>query len=74
MTLQAIWLAREIDDLERCLAQELRVSTAFLGLPDFVEGIRAMVVDKDREPRWSPARLEQVDPRALADAFGLSLA
>jgi enoyl-CoA hydratase len=73
VTLQAIRRAREIDDLERCLAQVLRVSTAFLDLPDFVEGIRAAVIDKDREPRWVPARLEEVDPRAVADAFGLGV-
>lgn len=71
VALQAIRRAREIGDLEACLAQELRTSCAFLDLPDFAEGIRAAVIDKDREPRWSPARLEEVDPEQLA-AFGLS--
>jgi enoyl-CoA hydratase len=28
--------------------------------PDFVEGIRAVVIDKDNAPRWIPGRLEDV--------------
>lgn len=72
VALQAIRRARQIDDLERCLAHELVTSSAFLDLADFAEGIRAMVVDKDREPRWSPPRLEDVDPDQVADRFGLS--
>ncbi|MDV6286936.1 enoyl-CoA hydratase/isomerase family protein, partial [Rhodococcus jostii] len=32
------------------------------------EGIRAQVVDKDRNPQWSPATIEEVDP-AQVDAF-----
>jgi hypothetical protein len=27
---------------------------------DFLEGIRAAVIDKDKQPRWSPARLDDV--------------
>ncbi len=42
------------------LEQEYRVSCAALSVPDLVEGIRAQVIDKDRDPRWSPATLEEV--------------
>jgi enoyl-CoA hydratase len=35
---------------------------------DFVEGIRAQVIDKDRSPRWEPARLSDVSTAAV-DAF-----
>lgn len=34
-----------------------------------VEGIRALVVDKDHQPKWSPARLEDVNPQATASFF-----
>jgi enoyl-CoA hydratase len=48
-------------DLTACLAAELALVTRIIRLPDFAEGVRAMVVDKDRAPRWQPARIEDVD-------------
>jgi enoyl-CoA hydratase len=60
VTLRELRTARRLPDLEACLEQEYRVSCAFLDHPDFVEGIRAAVVDKDRTPRWSPATLAAV--------------
>lgn len=38
--------------LEACLAQELELTTQVCAHPDFVEGIRAVLVDKDRRPAW----------------------
>lgn len=38
---------------------------------DTMEGIRALVIDKDRTPRWNPARLEEVTP-AMVDGFFVS--
>jgi enoyl-CoA hydratase len=52
--------------LEACLAAELALVTRIIRLPDFAEGVRAMVVDKDRAPRWQPARIENVDPWLIA--------
>ena len=60
VTLAALRRARDIPDLEGALAQDLRVSMRSLASPDFAEGIRAQVVDKDRNPRWNPARVEDV--------------
>lgn len=47
-------------DLAGALAQEYRVGLRFLAGPDFREGIRAQVVDKDRTPHWQPATLAEV--------------
>ena len=46
--------------LERALAQEFTVGLHCLAGPDFREGIRAQVVDKDRNPHWRPATLAEV--------------
>jgi enoyl-CoA hydratase len=60
VTLRALRSARDLPTLEACLDQEYRISCAFLETPDFVEGIRAAVIDKDRSPRWRPPRLADV--------------
>jgi len=46
--------------LDQCLRAELALTRHVVRHPDFAEGVRAMVVDKDRNPRWSPARIEDV--------------
>ena len=46
--------------LEQCLAAERVLAGFAIRHPDFAEGVRAMVVDKDRNPHWSPARIEDV--------------
>jgi enoyl-CoA hydratase len=59
VTLEAVRRAAKLDTLEDVLAQDYRVSSASLRSHDLVEGIRAQLVDKDRNPKWSPP-LEQV--------------
>jgi enoyl-CoA hydratase len=56
--------------LPQCLAAELALSRHVTAHPDFAEGVRAMVVDKDRSPRWQPPALADVAPGMLA-ALGL---
>ena len=60
VTLEAVRRAAKLDTLEDVLAQDYRVSSASLRSHDLVEGIRAQLVDKDRNPKWSPASLAQV--------------
>ena len=57
-------------DLAACLAVELGLTRHATRHPDFLEGVRAMVVDKDRTPRWSPSSLEAVDAGPIAALFG----
>jgi enoyl-CoA hydratase len=52
--------------LPQCQAAELALTRTTMRHPDFAEGVRAMVVDKDRKPRWQPARIEDVDPTVIA--------
>lgn len=55
--------------LPRALEQELALTRRVVRHPDFAEGVRAMVVDKDRSPRWQPAAIEEVDPLAIEKMF-----
>src|SRR6185295_8081732 len=43
--------------LPQCQAFELALTRTTMQHPDFAEGVRAMVVDKDRKPHWQPARI-----------------
>ncbi len=54
--------------LAQCLEAELRATRTVTAGHEFIEGVRAMVVDKDRAPSWRPARIEEVD-RAAAEAM-----
>lgn len=69
VALAALRRARRLHCLEDELNQELRVSTRCFAASDLAEGIRAQVIDKDREPRWSPPALEQVTEDDVARYF-----
>jgi enoyl-CoA hydratase len=45
------------------------VSAACLRSPDLVEGIRAQIIDKDRNPRWSPPQPADVSDELVAGFF-----
>lgn len=46
---------------------ELQASVGCCAHPDFAEGVRALLVDKDKNPRWQPATLADVTPEWIAD-------
>jgi enoyl-CoA hydratase/carnithine racemase len=68
VTLEAVRRAAKMDTLEDVLTQDYRVSCGSLRSHDLVEGIRAQLVDKDRNPKWSPASLGRVSA-ADVDAY-----
>ena len=37
--------------------------------PDFYEGVRALILEKDNQPAWSPPRVEGVIPSKIGDYF-----
>ncbi|HUB10720.1 MAG TPA: enoyl-CoA hydratase/isomerase family protein [Acetobacteraceae bacterium] len=55
--------------LPQALDDEFALTHTTMAHPDFAEGVRAMVVDKDRRPRWQPAQIEEVDPAAIVAMF-----
>ncbi|UXA05804.1 enoyl-CoA hydratase/isomerase family protein [Mycobacterium sp. SMC-2] len=68
VTLEAVRRAAKLQTVKDVLVQDYRVSSASLRSHDLVEGIRAQLIDKDREPKWSPATLSQVT-RADVEAY-----
>ena len=69
VTLKLLRLARASSSLEQCLVREYRAALEVFASDDFREGVRAAVIDKDRNPRWSPPRIEDVTPEMLAPYF-----
>lgn len=69
VTLEAVRRAAKLDTLEDVLREEFRTSSAALRSHDLVEGIRAQLVDKDRNPKWSPADLTQCTEADVAAYF-----
>lgn len=52
-------------DLAAVLEDDYRILSRLAELPNFQEGVRAQVIDKDRSPKWVPERIEELDPEAL---------
>lgn len=69
VTLKLLRLARTAKSLEECLVREYRAALQVFASDDFREGVRAAVIDKDRQPRWSPPRIEDVTPEMVAPYF-----
>lgn len=69
VTLEALRRAASMD-VHGVLAQDRVLGAAFARHPDFVEGVRAQVVDKDRRPRWAQRSLTEVTREQVLAAFG----
>ena len=58
-----------LPDFAANMAMEYRIGARVLVLPDFAEGVRAVIVDKDHAPKWSPATAEGVTDELLDQIF-----
>ena len=65
--LQSHRAARRLTSIDEVLAMDSRLAAYMVRRPDFPEGVRARLVDKDRRPRWSPADHADVDGSAIAE-------
>jgi len=66
VALKLLRLARTSKSLEECLVREYRAALEVFASDDFREGVRAAVIDKDRNPTWSPPDIEDVTPDMVA--------
>lgn len=53
-------------EFEDCQKLEYRMVSRIIARPDFAEGIRALLIDKDKQPKWQPATIDLVDAGEVA--------
>jgi enoyl-CoA hydratase len=56
-------------DFAANMVMEYRVASRVLTRPDFAEGVRAVIVDKDNSPRWNPTTPEGVSNELIDSIF-----
>lgn len=59
----------EAYSLEKCFEMEWIMACQCCLHHDFPEGIRALIVDKDNQPRWNPSHISAVTPKYLNEFF-----
>jgi enoyl-CoA hydratase len=68
ITLRQLTVGRQ-HDLDAALALEYRLTQHVMSEHDFYEGIRAMLIDRDRQPHWRPATLAEVSDNIVDGYF-----
>jgi len=68
ITFEEIARARDLS-FEECMAMEYRIVSRILKHEDFYEGVRAVIVDKDNAPQWTPKHVADLDPAVIAEHF-----
>jgi len=68
VSLRQLAESERLRDFAANMAMEYRIASRVLTLPDFAEGVRAVIIDKDNAPRWNPASVDGVSP-AMLDAI-----
>ncbi|NBB13161.1 enoyl-CoA hydratase/isomerase family protein [Pseudomonas sp. SLFW] len=67
VTLELIRRGRSLS-LAQCFALELHLDRQWFAKGDIMEGVRALIIDKDKTPRWNPPNIEAL-PHAQVLAF-----
>lgn len=71
VSLEALRRAAGVTDLASQLPQELALAVHLASGPDFAEGVRALLVDRDGEPHWVHRRIEDVTRSEVLACFEL---
>lgn len=68
VSFECIRLIRQNPGIENALKQEFRFVSRAMEHGDFLEGVRAIIIDKDRKPKWRYATISDV-PKDGVDLF-----
>lgn len=68
VTFEQIKKAQKLS-MSQCIQMDYGLVRHFMNDHDFYEGVRALLIDKDKSPRWQPARLDAVTPQQVAAYF-----
>jgi enoyl-CoA hydratase len=69
VALRQLGLGRECATFTDNMKIEYRIASRVLTRHDFIEGVRAVIVEKDNAPKWNPARPEDVTEELLDSIF-----
>jgi enoyl-CoA hydratase len=69
ITLRQMREGARMASFEDEMSMEFRLASRVALLPDFAEGVRACLIDKDQAPRWNPPTLEDVGEDLLRTVF-----
>jgi len=68
VTLQMLRRGRHLP-LEQCFALELHLDRQWFARGDLIEGVRALLIDKDKTPRWNPPTLQALEADHVESFF-----
>jgi enoyl-CoA hydratase/carnithine racemase len=68
VTLELLRRGRHLP-LESCFSLELHLDRHWFERGDLIEGVRALIVDKDKKPQWRPATVRALNPEHVASFF-----
>ena len=69
VTFEQLNRGRGLDSFRENMKMELRIGAEMAKGNDFVEGIRALLIDKDNSPKWNPATLADISDRDVENHF-----
>jgi enoyl-CoA hydratase len=69
VTLRQIREAQGFPRLKEALITDFRLSSRLVASPDFQEGVRAAILDKDHAPQWRPRSLDEVTDEMVEACF-----
>jgi enoyl-CoA hydratase len=69
VALRALAECRALTQFSEIMRLEYRVASRLARKPDFSEGVRAFIIDKDNHPKWTPSQFEDVGDEEIDSIF-----